>query len=285
METKGLTCKIPLDLHNRITEEIRQSESTMSKFIEQIILEHYTKGATTMGKTRTLAFQVSEELFQQIKDYLTRYEQVYHCRLSQKEFVIRLIEQALAEADEEFEAAQAIEDEARSCRIRNWTRERIPRRMQKAANTLPRTPSSCKTRPAPAVKTTGNFSFKGECNTIQFIDMFAGIGGFREGLSRAGGFTCVGHCECDKYAEHSYRALFDCKGEWYTEDARNADPDTMPDFDLLCGGFPCQAFSLAGNRKGFGDPRGTLFFELARLAEARKPRYLLFENVPGLLNP
>ena len=132
--------------------------------------------------------------------------------------------------------------------------------------------------------TAGNFSFKGECNTIQFIDMFAGIGGFREGLTRASGFTCVGHCECDKYAEHSYRALFDCKGEWYTEDARNADPDTMPDFDLLCGGFPCQAFSLAGNRRGFGDPRGTLFFELARLAEARKPRYLLFENVPGLLN-
>ena len=111
--------------------------------------------------------------------------------------------------------------------------------------------------------------------------MFAGIGGFREGLTRAGGFTCVGHCECDKYAERSYRALFDCKGEWYIEDARNADPATMPDFDLLCGGFPCQAFSLAGRRQGFGDPRGTLFFELARLAEARHPRYLLFENVPG----
>ena len=107
METKGLTCKIPLDLHNRITEEIRQNESTMSKFIEQIILEHYEKGATTMGKTRTLAFQVSEELFQQIKEYLARYEQTYHRRLSQKEFVISLIEQALAEADEEFEAAEA----------------------------------------------------------------------------------------------------------------------------------------------------------------------------------
>ena len=79
--------------------------------------------------------------------------------------------------------------------------------------------------------------------------MFAGIGGFREGLTRAGGFTCVGHCECDKYAERSYRALFDCKGEWYIEDARNADPATMPDFDLLCGGFPCQAFSLAGRRQ------------------------------------
>ena len=58
----------------------------------------------------------------------------------------------------------------------------------------------------------------------------------------------------------------------------------MPDFQLLCGGFPCQTFSIAGSRKGFGDPRGTLFFELARLAEARKPPYLLFENVVGLIN-
>lgn len=107
MGTKGLTCKIPLDLHNRISEEIKQNESTMSKFIEQIILEHYAKGVTTMGKTRTMAFQVSEELFQQIKEYLARYEQTYHRRLSQKEFVIGLIEQALAEADEEFEAAEA----------------------------------------------------------------------------------------------------------------------------------------------------------------------------------
>ena len=107
METKGLTCKIPLELHDRITAEIRQNESTMSKFIEQIILEHYAKGATTMGKTRTMAFQVSEELFQQIKEYLARYEQTYHRRLSQKEFVIGLIKQALAEADEEFEAAEA----------------------------------------------------------------------------------------------------------------------------------------------------------------------------------
>ena len=107
METKGLTCKIPLDLHNRISEEIKQNESTMSKFIEQIILEHYAKGVTTMGKTRTMAFQVSEELFQQIKEYLARYEQTYHRKLRQKEFVISLIEQALAEADEEFAAAEA----------------------------------------------------------------------------------------------------------------------------------------------------------------------------------
>ena len=120
--------------------------------------------------------------------------------------------------------------------------------------------------------------------TIRFIDMFAGIGGFREGFGRAGGFECVGYCERDQYALRSYRTLFDTEGEWFIDDARKADPKTMPEFDLLCGGFPCQAFSIAGARKGFGDPRGTLFFELARLAEARKPRYLLFENVSGLLN-
>ncbi len=114
--------------------------------------------------------------------------------------------------------------------------------------------------------------------------MFAGIGGFREGLTRAGGFECVGHCELDAYADHSYRALFDTNGEWFCADARKADPAAMPHFELLCGGFPCQSFSIAGNRDGFGDPRGTLFFELARLAEARKPAYLLFENVPGLLS-
>lgn len=120
--------------------------------------------------------------------------------------------------------------------------------------------------------------------TIRFIDMFAGIGGFREGFGRAGGFECVGYCERDQHALRSYRALFDTEGEWFIDDARKADPKTMPEFDLLCGGFPCQAFSIAGARKGFGDPRGTLFFELARLAEARHPKYWLAENVPGLLD-
>lgn len=119
---------------------------------------------------------------------------------------------------------------------------------------------------------------------ITYIDLFSGIGGFREGLSRAGDFVCVGHCEIDKYADQSYRALFDTKGEWFREDVREADPDEMPDFDLLCGGFPCQSFSIAGHRGGFSDPRGTLFFEIARLTAAKRPAYLLLENVPGLLN-
>ena len=108
METKGVTCKIPLDLHNRISEEIRETESTMSKFIEMIIQEHYEKGAgKVMAKGRTLAFQVSEELFQRVKEYLERFEKVHRRRLTQKEFIIGLIEQALEEAEEEFEAAEA----------------------------------------------------------------------------------------------------------------------------------------------------------------------------------
>ena len=108
METKGVTCKIPLELHNRISEEIRETESTMSKFIEMIIQEHYEKGAgKVMAKGRTLAFQVSEELFQRVKEYLERFEKVHHRRLTQKEFIIGLIEQALEDAEEECEAAEA----------------------------------------------------------------------------------------------------------------------------------------------------------------------------------
>lgn len=115
--------------------------------------------------------------------------------------------------------------------------------------------------------------------------MFAGIGGFRAGLDRAGGFQCVGHCEIDKYADASYRAIHDIREEErYYLDARKIDPADLPDFDLLCGEFPCQPFSYAGQRRGFADARGTLFFEIARLAQAKQPRYLLLENVPGLLS-
>ena len=100
METKGLTCKLPLDLHNRISEEIRETESTVSRFIEMVIREHYEKGdGRVMAKGRTLAFQVSEELFQRLKAYLERYEQKNHRRLTQREFVIGLIEQAMDDAE------------------------------------------------------------------------------------------------------------------------------------------------------------------------------------------
>lgn len=120
---------------------------------------------------------------------------------------------------------------------------------------------------------------------IRFFDMFSGIGGFRAGLEKAGGFKCVGHCEIDKHADAAYRVLHNVKeSEIYYTDATTIDTDTLPEFDLLCAGFPCQSFSIAGKRKGFSDPRGTMFFEIARVARARRPTYLLLENVPGLLS-
>ncbi|WP_413814362.1 DNA cytosine methyltransferase [Hydrogeniiclostridium mannosilyticum] len=118
---------------------------------------------------------------------------------------------------------------------------------------------------------------------MRYIDLFSSIGGFREGLARAGGFTCIGHCEIDEKANRSYETLFDTKGEWFCEDIRKVGPNGIPDFDLLCGGFPCQSFSIAGHRGGFDDPRGTLFFEIARLTAAKRPAYLLLENVPYVL--
>ena len=120
--------------------------------------------------------------------------------------------------------------------------------------------------------------------TIRFFDLFSGIGGFREGLDRAGGFQCVGHCEVDAHADKNYRLLFDTEGEWFCDDARAIETEGMPGFDLLCAGFPCQAFSIAGKREGFADARGTLFFEIARLVKAGRPAYFLLENVPGLLS-
>ena len=120
--------------------------------------------------------------------------------------------------------------------------------------------------------------------SIRFFDMFAGIGGFRSGLAAVEGFECVGHCEIDKYANQAYNAIYEPKGEVYFDDARTINPDEMPDIDLICGGFPCQSFSIAGRRGGFADARGTLFFEIARLASAKRPKYLLLENVPGLLS-
>ena len=115
--------------------------------------------------------------------------------------------------------------------------------------------------------------------------MFAGIGGFRSGLSKVGDFFVpVGFCEIDPYARRAYEAIYDTKGELFFEDARKIVAEELPDIDLICGGFPCQSFSIAGKRGGFEDARGTLFFEIARIARVKRPKYLLLENVPGLLS-
>lgn len=88
---------------------------------------------------------------------------------------------------------------------------------------------------------------------IRFFDMFAGIGGFRSGLEAVGGFKCIGHCEIDKKANTAYCAIYDTEGEYFCDDARKIDPKRMPDFDLICAGFPCQSFSVSGKRRGFSD--------------------------------
>ena len=145
---------------------------------------------------------------------------------------------------------------------------------------------------------------------IRFIDLFAGIGGFRYGLERCNrritetsnnekgyeqpdtngsngerwrtnSYTCVWTNEWDKYASSIYKKHF---GECDTRDITKVPSTDIPDHDLLVGGFPCQAFSIAGKRKGFDDTRGTLFFEIARILRDKRPRYFLLENVKGLLS-
>ena len=121
---------------------------------------------------------------------------------------------------------------------------------------------------------------------MKFLDLFAGIGGFRLGMESAG-HECIGFCEIDKFARKSYKAIHDTKGEIELHDITTVSDDTIRGIghvDVICGGFPCQAFSIAGARRGFEDTRGTLFFEIARFASILKPRYLFLENVKGLLN-
>lgn len=119
---------------------------------------------------------------------------------------------------------------------------------------------------------------------MTFLDFFAGIGGFRLGMEMAG-HECLGHCEIDKYANKSYAAMHNPrKGEWFADNIRDVEPGDLPEADCYCFGFPCQTFSIAGNRGGFEDTRGTLFFEVMRLARVRKPKYLFAENVAGLLS-
>ena len=121
---------------------------------------------------------------------------------------------------------------------------------------------------------------------MKFLDLFAGIGGFRLGMESAG-HECIGFCEIDKFARKSYKAIHDTKGEIELHDITTVSDESIRRIgcvDVICGGFPCQAFSIAGNRRGFEDTRGTLFFEIARFASILRPQYLFLENVRGLLN-
>jgi DNA (cytosine-5)-methyltransferase 1 len=121
---------------------------------------------------------------------------------------------------------------------------------------------------------------------IRIIDLFAGIGGIRLGVEQAGReldleIENVFSSEIDKYARKTYTANF---GEEPAGNITQIAAENIPDHDLLCAGFPCQSFSVAGRRFGFEDTRGTLFFDIARILNAKRPRAFLLENVKGLLS-
>jgi DNA (cytosine-5)-methyltransferase 1 len=115
--------------------------------------------------------------------------------------------------------------------------------------------------------------------TFTYVSLFSGVGGFEQALNKLGG-KCVMASEIDKFANKAYEVLY---GEPTIGDVTKIDENDVPDHDLLVGGFPCQAFSVAGKRLGFEDTRGTLFFEMARIAKAKKPKVILAENVKGLV--
>jgi len=113
----------------------------------------------------------------------------------------------------------------------------------------------------------------------RFIDLFAGIGGFRIGFER-NGFECVFTSEKNKYCQEIYEANF---GDIPFGDITQIDPKEIPDFEVLLGGFPCQPFSISGKKQGFKDTRGTLFFDVCRIIEEKQPKVVVLENVKHLI--
>ena len=116
---------------------------------------------------------------------------------------------------------------------------------------------------------------------MKVFSMFSGIGGFDLAMRNLG-HEIVGACEIDKYARQIYAKQF--PGVPIHTDATQVSAVALPSFDVLCAGFPCQSFSIAGKRRGFSDTRGSLFFEIARIAKEKQPSILFLENVKGLLS-
>ncbi|WP_407451885.1 DNA (cytosine-5-)-methyltransferase [Fibrobacter sp.] len=123
--------------------------------------------------------------------------------------------------------------------------------------------------------------------TLKFIDLFAGIGGIRKGLELAAQ-ECGFNTECVFTSEIKPHAISILQQNHPNEkiigDITKVDANCIPDFDILCAGFPCQAFSAAGKREGFADTRGTLFFDVERILKAKRPKGFILENVEGLVN-
>ena len=122
---------------------------------------------------------------------------------------------------------------------------------------------------------------------MKFIDFFSGIGGFHTGLEKAG-MKCVGWCEFDKFAQASYRAMYDTDNLWFGDDVTKVKGKDLPNADLWTFGFPCQDVSIAGKQKGIKEgTRSGLFYEIMRLLDEckeNKPKWLVCENVKNLLS-
>lgn len=123
---------------------------------------------------------------------------------------------------------------------------------------------------------------------MTFLDFFSGIGGFRKGFELCG-MRCVGHCEIDKYADRSYRAIHNIKeDEWYAADITKVTPAELPRADLWAAGFPCQDISVSGRQRGINGARSGLFFTLAELVKGQspenRPTWIVLENVKNLLS-
>jgi len=114
----------------------------------------------------------------------------------------------------------------------------------------------------------------------RFIDLFAGIGGFRKGFEDAG-YQCVFTSEIDSACQEVYQNNFN---DEVFGDITKIKPKDIPDFDVLLGGFPCQPFSISGKKKGFDDTRGTLFFDICRIIDEKQPKVVVLENVKHLIH-
>jgi DNA (cytosine-5)-methyltransferase 1 len=117
---------------------------------------------------------------------------------------------------------------------------------------------------------------------LQFMDFCAGIGGGRLGLQNLG-MNCVGFSEIDRYAERTYRGFFGFEEKNYG-DLMNINPESLPNFDLMIAGFPCQSFSVIGQRRGIDDHRGQIIFSLIKIMNGKNLKYFILENVKGLVN-
>lgn len=115
---------------------------------------------------------------------------------------------------------------------------------------------------------------------FKFIDLFAGIGGFHQAMVQLGG-QCVYASEIDKFCIERYKENYNIDAD---HDITKINPEEVPDHDVLCGGFPCQSFSKAGKQKGFEETRGTLFFYIEKILQAKKPKYIVLENVRNLVS-